>query len=73
MKKCSYAIYACMNNSVEMDWQSRSRLLRGELKEMKYCYRIVMEGSVEERIYSSLDVGNDLLHGDVGREVFELC
>ena len=72
MKKCSYAIYACMNNSVEMDWQSRSRLLRGELKEMKYCYRIVMEGSVEERIYSSLDVGNDLLHGEVGREVFEL-
>ena len=72
MKKCSYAIYACMNNSVEMDWQSRSRLLRGELKELKYCYRIMMEGSVEERIYASLDVGNDLLNGNTGREVFEL-
>lgn len=73
MKQCSYAIYACMNNSVEMDWQSRSRLLRGELKELKYCYRVVMEGSVEERIYASLDVGNDLLNGNTGREVFDLC
>lgn len=72
MKQCSYAIYACMNNSVEMDWQSRSRLLRGELKELKYCYRVVIEGSVEERIYASLDVGNDLLNGNTGREVFEL-
>ena len=72
MKNCDYTIYACSNSSVEYDYQSRRRFLRGITKRMKYAYRIYVEGSVEERIYSSLDLGDDLIGETNNREVFEL-
>lgn len=72
MKNCDYTIYACSNSSVEYDYQSRRRFLRGATTHMKYAYRIYVEGSVEERIYSSLDLGDDLIGETNSKEVFEL-
>jgi hypothetical protein len=72
MKNCDYTIYACSNSSVEYDYQSRHRFLRGITTRMKYAYRIYVEGSVEERIYSALDLGNDLIGETNTKEVFEL-
>ena len=72
MKNCDYTIYACSNSSVEYDYQSRRRFLRGVTRRMKYAYRLYVEGSVEERIYSSLDLGDDLIGETNNKEVFEL-
>ena len=72
MKNCDYTIYACSNASVEQDYQSRHRFLRGETKRMKYAYRIFVEGSVEERIYSALDLGNELIGETNTKEIFAL-
>lgn len=72
MKNCDYTIYACSNASVEQDYQSRHRFLRGETKRLKYAYRIFVEGSVEERIYSALDLGNELIGETNTKEIFAL-
>ena len=72
MKNCDYTIYACSNSSVEYDYQSRRRFLRGVTTRMKYAYRLYVEGSVEERIYASLDLGDDLISETNSREIFEL-
>jgi hypothetical protein len=72
MKNCDYTIYACSNSSVEYDYQSRRRFLRGVTRRMKYAYRLYVEGSVEERIYSALDLGDDLISETNNREIFEL-
>ena len=72
MKNCDYTIYACSNASVEQDYQSRHRFLRGETHHMKYAYRIYVEGSVEERIYSALDVGSDLISETNTKDIFVL-
>lgn len=71
-KQCDYTIYACSNNSVEQDYQSRHRFLRGEQDHYKFAYRLCIEGSVEERIYSALDVGTDLITGSLTKGIFEL-
>ena len=72
MKNCDYTIYACSNASVEQDYQSRHRFLRGQTEHLKYAYRLYVEGSVEERIYSSLNVGAELISEANRREIFEL-
>ena len=72
MKNCDYTIYACSNASVEQDYQSRHRFLRGKTTRMKYAYRLYVEGSVEERIYSALDLGNELIGETNSKDVFEL-
>jgi hypothetical protein len=72
MKNCDYTIYACSNASVEQDYQSRHRFLRGQTERMKYAYRLLVEGSVEERIYGSLDVGAELIGEASRKEIFEL-
>ena len=72
MKNCDYTIYACSNASVEQDYQSRHRFLRGETHRMKYAYRIYVANSVEERIYSALDVGSDLIGETNTKDIFEL-
>ena len=72
MKDCDYTIYACSNASVEQDYQSRHRFLRGETKRLKYAYRLLVEGSVEERIYSALDLGDELIGETNSKEVFIL-
>lgn len=71
-KKCDYTIYACSNNSVEQDYQSRHRFLRGQLDHPKFAYRLVVEGTVEERIYASLDLGTDLITPRNNKGTFEL-
>jgi len=72
MKGCDYMIYACSDSSVEADHQSRHRVLRGQTVRMKYVYRLYMEGSVEERIYSSLNVGEELIGAASTKDIFEL-
>ena len=72
MKGCDYTIYACSNASVEQDYQSRHRFLRGETHRMKYAYRIYVENSVEERIYSALDLGNELIGETNTKDIFVL-
>ena len=72
MKNCDYTIYACSNASVEQDYQSRHRFLRGETKRMKYAYRVLVEGSVEERIYGALDLGNELIGETNTKDIFVL-
>jgi len=72
MKNCDYTIYACSNASVEQDYQSRHRFLRGQTEHMKYAYRLYIEGSVEERIYASLNVGAELIGEANRKDIFEL-
>ena len=72
MKNCDYTIYACSNSSVEQDYQSRHRFLRGMTTRMKYAYRVYVEGSVEERVYSALDLGNDLIGETNSKDIFVL-
>lgn len=72
MKNCDYTIYACSNASVEQDYQSRHRFLRGETHRMKYAYRVFVEGTVEERIYSALDLGSELIGDTNKKDIFEL-
>lgn len=72
MKNCDYTIYACSNASVEYDYQSRHRFLRGQAEHLKYAYRLYVEGSVEERIYASLNVGAELIGETNRKEIFEL-
>ena len=72
MKNCDYTIYACSNASVEYDYQSRHRFLRGQTEHLKYAYRLYVEGSVEERIYAALNIGSELLGEANRKEIFEL-
>jgi SNF2 family DNA or RNA helicase len=70
LANASYAIYMCYDGSVEKDWQSRHRLLRGELKEPKFVYRLYAKGSVEERQVRALNVGQELITGENTKEKF---
>lgn len=72
MRNCDYMIYACSDSSVEYDHQSRHRILRGQTTRMKYVYRLYVEGSVEERIYSSLNIGEELIGAVNTKDIFEL-
>jgi hypothetical protein len=69
--KCSYAIYMCIDGSVEQYHQSQHRILRGELTAPKFAYHIYAEGSVEERQMRLLKVGQELISSSNTREVFE--
>ncbi len=68
---CNYTIQVCSNSSVEQDYQSRHRFVRGQATEMKYAYRVFVEKSVESRIYEAISVGTDLVTGSAGRDIFE--
>ncbi len=71
LKGCNYAIYSCVDASVERFFQSKHRLLRGQVQEMKFAYLVYVENSVEEKIYTALDIGEELLEGEVTRDVFD--
>ena len=66
LAECSYAIYLCVSGSVEQHYQSQHRLLRGQLSAPKFAYAIYAKGSVEERMWTTLQVGQELIsaHAD---------
>jgi SNF2 family DNA or RNA helicase len=67
---CNYAVYMCVDGSVEKYHQSMHRILRGELKAPKFAYSIYAEGSVEERQWNALRLGQDLIGADNRKEKF---
>jgi hypothetical protein len=69
---CGYAVYLCVDNSVERYYQSQHRLLRGQLKEPKFAYHIYAEGSIEERQLRALSAGQELIGIENAREMFEV-
>jgi hypothetical protein len=72
LAKCSYAVYICLNDSVEQYYQSQHRILRGELQAPKFAYHIYMKGTVEERQLVSLALGRGLIEEENKPELF-LC
>jgi hypothetical protein len=67
---CSYAVYMCVDGSVEKYVQSRDRILRGQLYAPKFAYGIYVKGSVEERQWEALRVGRELLEAENSKEKF---
>ena len=72
LARCAYAVYICINDSVEQYYQSQHRILRGELTAPKFAYHIYTKGTVEERQQASLARGRDLIEEENKPELF-LC
>jgi hypothetical protein len=72
LARCAYAVYICINDSVEQYYQSQHRILRGELKAPKFAYHIYTKGTVEERQQASLARGRELIEEENKPEMF-LC
>jgi SNF2 family DNA or RNA helicase len=73
LAQCSYAIFICIDDSVERYHQARSRLLRGQLYAPKFSYHIYMKGTMEERQLSRLRAGQELLSDANARDVFDVA
>jgi SNF2 family DNA or RNA helicase len=73
LSACGYAVYLCVDGSVERYHQSLHRLLRGELKVPKFAYHIYAEGTVEERQLNALAAGQELIGIENSRELFEVA
>jgi SNF2 family DNA or RNA helicase len=70
LSQCSYAVYMCVDGSVEKYHQSLHRLLRGQLTAPKFSYAIYAAGTVEERQWITLKVGKELIEADNRKEKF---
>jgi hypothetical protein len=70
LAQCSYTVYMCVDGSVEKYHQSQYRILRGELHAPKFSFAIYAEGAVEERQWTALKVGKELLEADNRKEKF---
>jgi hypothetical protein len=70
LAQCSYAVYMCVDGSVERYHQSQHRILRGQLTAPKFSYAIYAEGTVEERQWTALKVGQELIEADNRKEKF---
>jgi SNF2 family DNA or RNA helicase len=70
LSQCSYAIYLCVDGSVEKHLQSLQRILRGQLTAPKFSYALYSKGTVEERQWTALKVGQELLEADNRKEKF---
>jgi hypothetical protein len=70
LARCSYAVYMCVDGSVERYHQSQHRILRGQLDAPKFSYAIYAEGTVEERQWTALKVGKELIEADNSKEKF---
>jgi SNF2 family DNA or RNA helicase len=73
LAQCSYAVFICVDDSVERYAQAKARLLRGQLVAPKFCYHIYARGSVEERQLSRLKAGQELLTDANTQDVFEVA
>ena len=71
LAKCDYIIYACVDNSTETFYQSKHRILRGQLDHAKFAYMICVRNSIEERIARSLQRGIELISYRNDKKTFE--
>jgi SNF2 family DNA or RNA helicase len=67
---CSYMIWMSIDGSVEKEYQARHRLLRGQLTSPKIAYAIYVKGSIEERQWEALRVGQELISEENSKETF---
>jgi SNF2 family DNA or RNA helicase len=70
LSQCSYAVYMCVDGSVEKYHQSQHRILRGQLAAPKFSYAVYAAGTVEERQWTALKVGQELIEADNRKEKF---
>jgi hypothetical protein len=70
LSQCSYAVYMCVDGSVEKYHQSQHRILRGQLTAPKFSFAIYAAGTVEERQWTALKVGKELIETDNRKEKF---
>jgi SNF2 family DNA or RNA helicase len=70
LSQCSYAVYMCVDGSVEKYHQSQHRILRGQLTGPKFAYAVYAAGTVEERQWAALKVGKELIEADNRKEKF---
>ena len=73
LAQCSYAIFICIDDSVETYRQATHRILRGQLTAPKFSYHIFAKGTVEERQLARLRAGQELLTGSNTREAFDVA
>ena len=62
LAQCDYSVYACVDEETEAYYQSRHRLLRGQLTHPKFAYHVCVRGSVDEKRIRSLQLGVDLIN-----------
>jgi SNF2 family DNA or RNA helicase len=72
LAQCSYAVYICIDGSVEKYHQSQHRILRGELHAPKFAYHIYAEGTIEERQQQALRVGQELIGDTNTKDIFTI-
>jgi SNF2 family DNA or RNA helicase len=70
LAQCSYLIFICVDGSVEKFYQTQHRALRGQLAAPKFAYAICCKGTVEERQWESLRVGQELIGAENYKETF---
>jgi SNF2 family DNA or RNA helicase len=70
LANCSYLVWLCIDGSVEKEYQARHRLLRGQLTAPKIAYAIYAKGSIEERQWETLRVGQELIGAENYKETF---
>jgi len=70
LAQCSYAVYMCIDGSVEKYHQSQHRILRGELQAPKFAYGIYAEGTIEVKQWEALRVGQEILSGENSKDIF---
>jgi hypothetical protein len=71
LRDCNYMVWMCINDSVEQYHQAQHRILRGESKTPKFAYAITCKGTVEERQFERIKLGEELLRNENSAEVFE--
>ena len=68
---CSYMVWLCVDGSVEKYYQAMHRILRGQLASPKFAYAVYTKGSVEERQWESLRVGQELITAENKKDTFK--
>jgi len=71
LASCSYAVVLCVDGSVEKYYQMLHRILRGQLNAPKFMYGIYAKGSIEERQWETLRVGQELIGAENKKEIFQ--
>jgi len=71
LSDCSYVIWTCIDGSVEKYHQAMSRVLRGQLRAPKFAYAIYAAGSIEERQWEAIRVGQELIGSENRKETFK--
>ena len=71
LKNFNYKIILCVDGSVERHYQVLHRILRGQLIAPKFAYGLYVKGSLEERQWKSLRVGQELISTDNGKDIFQ--